>query len=187
MADADLSDAAAPLDGPHRRQLVVRRTVQFVVDLALMTLLCLVPISAMWWLVPRSPDGTMKLAAGLLAFCLVCVACLLIGLAYWVWLPGRERVGHLGGAGQTPAMRWFRLRVEDQSGAPATRTQLAVRWLLLIVDCIAFGLVAVLAMLTTPRGQRVGDLLAGTVVVPEHHRRPAAQRSASASARVRRS
>lgn len=185
MADADLSDAAAPLDGPHRRQLIVRRVVQFVVDLGLMTLLCLLPITAMWWLVPRSPDGTMKLMAGLLVFCVVCVLCVLIGLAYWVWLPGRQRVGHLGGGGQTPAMRWFRLRVIDQSGAPATRTQLAVRWLMLLIDGIAFGLVGVLAMLASPRGQRLGDLLAGTVVVPEHHRRPIAHRPPRAQPRVR--
>lgn len=170
MAAADLPDAASLLDGPRKRQLVVRRVVQFTLDLGVVTALCLVPLTALWLLVPRQPDGTMQLLPGLLAFCLVGLACLLIGFAYWVILPGRSHPGLLGGGGQTPAMHWFRLLVVDQGGTPATRTQLAVRWLGLLVDGIAFGLVAVLAMLVSARGQRVGDLLAGTVVVPEHRR-----------------
>ena len=168
MAEADPSDAATPPNPAGRRQLTVRRIAQFSVDFAVMTLLCLIPLGLMWLLVPRNPDGTMKLFAGFLAFCLLVVACAAIAFGYWVWLPGRDRSDRFGGDGRTPAMRWFRLRVVDQTGIAAGRSQLTLRWLLLLVDGIGFGFVGVAAMLTSPRVQRIGDLMAGTVVVMEH-------------------
>lgn len=183
MADADLPDAAAALDPALRRQLTVRRIVQFAADLSVMTLVCLIPVGLMWLLVPRSPDGTMKLFFGFLALCLVLVLCFGIALAYWVWLPGRAGDGILGGGGQTLAMRWFRLRIVDHSGAPASRSQLAVRWILLLVDGIGFGLVGVLAMLTSPRAQRIGDLLAGGLVVRVRGRSSATPRGRAAVGR----
>ena len=172
MADADLPDAVPSLDSATRRQLIVRRLLQFTVDVVLMLLVCLAPLGALWLLLPRAPDGTLRLLTGLLAFCLAVVLCVAVAVAYWVWLPARSRVDRLGGRGQTPAMRWFRLRVTDQGGGDPTAAQLAVRWLMLLVDGIAFGLVGVAAMSLTPRGQRVGDLMAGTVVVSERRHRP---------------
>jgi uncharacterized RDD family membrane protein YckC len=42
---------------------------------------------------------------------------------------------------------------------------MTIRWVLLIVDSLVSGLVGLLAMFATERHQRVGDLVARTIVV----------------------
>lgn len=73
-----------------------------------------------------------------------------------------------GRRGQTPGKRVARLRVQSVDGAPPTVAQAAVRSALGLVDLwLSFGSVAVISYLVTARGQRLGDLAAGTVVVAE--------------------
>lgn len=75
-----------------------------------------------------------------------------------VWVPVRW----LGG---TPGMRWLGLRVlTEQGGRPALRAYM-IRWLMMIVDGYVFGLVGALAIAFSPRHQRLGDMVARTVVV----------------------
>jgi len=68
--------------------------------------------------------------------------------------------------GQTPGKRVMRLRVVNANGTPVTWIASIVRNLMRTVDmlplCYAFGLVSCLA---DPRGRRLGDLVAGTLVV----------------------
>jgi uncharacterized RDD family membrane protein YckC len=68
--------------------------------------------------------------------------------------------------GQTPGKKALGLRVVDESGGRAAFTKLAIRNLLRVVDFLPllYG-VGVLVMLASGRGQRVGDLAAGTLVV----------------------
>src|SRR5438067_5570097 len=71
--------------------------------------------------------------------------------------------------GQTPGKRWLKLRVIREDGRPITFWEAAVRNLLRIFDIMPFpfysiGLICVFA---NARDQRVGDLVAGTVVVRE--------------------
>lgn len=70
--------------------------------------------------------------------------------------------------GQTPGKRLLGLRVISASGHPMTPYQAAVRNLLRIVDQIPglYG-VGIVSVLLTERSQRLGDLVAGTVVVRE--------------------
>lgn len=70
--------------------------------------------------------------------------------------------------GQTPGKRLLGLRVISASGHPMTPYQAAVRNLLRIVDQIPglYG-VGIVSVLLTDRSQRLGDLVAGTVVVRE--------------------
>jgi uncharacterized RDD family membrane protein YckC len=75
-----------------------------------------------------------------------------------VWLPHKQ-----GGA--TPAMRWFGLRIVTEHGDQPSLRDYFVRWLLLLVDELFLGLVGALFMAFTPRGQRLGDVVARTVVV----------------------
>ncbi|GAA1298824.1 RDD family protein [Saccharothrix xinjiangensis] len=75
-----------------------------------------------------------------------------------VWCPHR-----LGGT--TPAMRWLGLRVTTLRGGPPTLRAYLLRWLLLQVDALFFGLVGAVLIVVTPRHQRLGDLVARTVVV----------------------
>lgn len=71
--------------------------------------------------------------------------------------------------GQTPGKRWLKLRVIREDGRPITFFEAAVRNVLRAFDIwfppfYSIGLVSVFA---TERDQRVGDLVAGTVVVRE--------------------
>ena len=71
--------------------------------------------------------------------------------------------------GQTPGKRWLKLRVIREDGRPISFFEAMVRNLLREFDIMPFpfysvGLVSVFA---TDRDQRVGDLVAGTVVVRE--------------------
>src|SRR5260370_35285286 len=72
-------------------------------------------------------------------------------------------------SGQTPGKRWLKLRVIREDGRPITFFEAMVRNLLRDFDIMPLpfysaGLVAVFA---SAKGQRIGDLVAGTVVVRE--------------------
>jgi uncharacterized RDD family membrane protein YckC len=134
------------------------RVLQFAIDLVIVALLCLVPL-AVTLALPRNPDGTLGAllvsVPVILAILLVCV------VISWWWLalrPARH-------GGRTPAMRWLGLRVVEASGGRVSSGQMSARWLMLLVDGMFFGAVGLAAMLLTPRNQRLGDLVADTVVV----------------------
>jgi len=70
--------------------------------------------------------------------------------------------------GQTVGKRVMRLRVLDARGLRLTFTQCVLRNLLRFIDCLPFAYaVGGIASLISPRGQRLGDLAAGTIVVHE--------------------
>ena len=71
--------------------------------------------------------------------------------------------------GQTPGKRWLKLRVIREDGRPVTFWEAAVRNLLRTLDMMpapfySIGLISVFVSLSD---QRVGDMVAGTVVVRE--------------------
>src|ERR1043166_5799978 len=71
--------------------------------------------------------------------------------------------------GQTPGKRWLKLRVIREDGRPVTFWEAAVRNLLRTLDMMpapfySIGLISVFISLSD---QRVGDMVAGTVVVRE--------------------
>jgi len=143
-----------------RTPIVALRVLQFAIDLGIVGLLTLLPMSVMLVL-PRNPDGslgnmliTIPVMLGLL------VVAIVISWWYWTRLPLRR-------GGSTLAMGWLGLRVIRVDGGEATGSQLSLRWLLLAVDAMFFGAVGLAAMLLTPRDQRIGDSLADTVVIRE--------------------
>jgi len=70
--------------------------------------------------------------------------------------------------GQTLGKRVMRLRVVDAQGLRLTFAQCVVRNLMRFVDCLPFAYaVGGIASLVSVRGQRLGDLAAGTIVVHE--------------------
>ncbi len=70
--------------------------------------------------------------------------------------------------GQTPGKRWTGLRVVRTGGGPVGITTSAIRNLLRPIDFLPSAyLVGVVAIVATPRNQRLGDLAAGTLVVRE--------------------
>ncbi|MGQ0703627.1 MAG: stage II sporulation protein M [Gemmatimonadales bacterium] len=84
--------------------------------------------------------------------------------------------------GQTPGKRWMGIRVIRDTGHPVTLPDAAARNLLLPVDLFAFLGVFLIAI--HPRAKRLGDLVAGTVVVRDHPvvRRPVAEPSSRPAA-----
>ena len=65
--------------------------------------------------------------------------------------------------GQTPGKRWLGIRVIRDTGHGVTLSDAAARNLLLPIDVL--GLVGVILIAVHPKGRRLGDLIAGTVVV----------------------
>jgi hypothetical protein len=82
------------------------------------------------------------------------------------------------GSGKTPGKRWTGLRVARSGGRPISLVRSAIRNVLRIIDVLpAFYAVGMTAIFVTERNQRVGDLVAGTLVVRERvgERRAAAR------------
>ena len=75
----------------------------------------------------------------------------------WIW------------SGQTPGKRWLKLRVIREDGRPITFWEAAVRNLLRSLDMmpVPFYSIGLISVFSTTRDQRVGDMVAGTVVVRE--------------------
>jgi len=72
-------------------------------------------------------------------------------------------------SGQTPGKRWMKLRVIREDGRPITFWEAAVRNLLRVFDMVPppFYSIGLISVFATSRDQRIGDLVAGTVVVRE--------------------
>jgi uncharacterized RDD family membrane protein YckC len=78
------------------------------------------------------------------------------------------------GSGRTPGKRWAGLRVVQDGGEPIGWGASAVRNVVRLIDLLpGVYLVGSLTVLLSSRSQRVGDLIAGTVVVRERRGRPA--------------
>jgi uncharacterized RDD family membrane protein YckC len=76
----------------------------------------------------------------------------------WIW------------SGQTPGKLWLKLRVIREDGRPITFWEAAVRNLLRVVDMLPafpFYSVGLISVFSSSRDQRIGDMVAGTVVVRE--------------------
>ena len=68
--------------------------------------------------------------------------------------------------GQTPGKRWTHLRVIDDSGRPIGSQQAILRNLVRIVDSLPiFYATGIITSLISPQNKRLGDYLAGTVVI----------------------
>lgn len=157
--------------------IVGLRVIQFALDLGAVAVLCYAASSLMA-LLPQAPDGTVANPVHALLMILVILA-LAVGANYWYWVQWP-----LAHHGQTFAMAVLRLRVVGTGNRPATKSQLALRALMLLADAMFLGLVGLLAMLSGPRRQRLGDMLASTDVirVPSQPRATSPTRSRSVAA-----
>ncbi|MBP9838354.1 MAG: RDD family protein [Proteobacteria bacterium] len=82
----------------------------------------------------------------------------------WVYSVNYE-VGHQG---VTPGKRIMGLRVIDKNGFPLTYKASIIRRIFVAIDMLPFcGMVAFLSINLTEKRQRLGDLVAGTLVVYE--------------------
>jgi len=70
--------------------------------------------------------------------------------------------------GQTPGKYFSKIRVTKLDGSKPTFGSYLIRWMLRLIDIsLASGSVALLTILLNGKGQRLGDLAAGTTVISE--------------------
>ena len=85
-------------------------------------------------------------------------------LVFWLY----DVLFEVLGAGRTPGKRWSSLRVVGEGGAPVGLRESLVRNLLRLVDGpVSVYLAGAITILLTARNQRLGDLVAGTLVLRE--------------------
>jgi uncharacterized RDD family membrane protein YckC len=143
-----------PLAGAGSRFLAL--AIDTFIQLALVLVLALVALVVLWI---RSL-GYQAIATW--AFALLI---LLAFLLYYGYFAAFEALW----GGQTPGKRAVGLRVISVTGQPITAFDALLRNLLRIVDQMpGIYAVGVLSIFFTARNQRLGDLVAGTVVVHEH-------------------
>ena len=72
-------------------------------------------------------------------------------------------------SGQTPGKRWLKLRVIREDGRPITFWEATVRNLVRFVDMMPYPFysIGLISVFSTSRDQRIGDMVAGTVVIRE--------------------
>ena len=116
-------------------------------------------ILVLFWVGSRSVSFAEYVESALQGF-------LLLALFLFVW--GYHLYFEVFRGGQSPGKRLFQIRVVAEGGYPVTLPRAAVRNLMRIVDILPlpYG-VAGVSMFIDPRGRRLGDLAAGTVVVRE--------------------
>ncbi|MEV5718520.1 RDD family protein [Amycolatopsis mediterranei] len=144
----------------ERLGMAGRRAVQSVLDwalavgvgvfAALVAGLIAIPLVQWGWVPPK-----LILWGPAITFLAVTQAC---DIVIQIWVPVRRN-------GVTPGMLVMGLRVQTlRGGRPKARAYL-IRWVLLTVDGLLLGLVAVVSIVATKRRQRIGDLVARTLVV----------------------
>ncbi len=68
--------------------------------------------------------------------------------------------------GQTPAKRWLKLKVIKIDGYQAKFSDYLVRWFFALVDFyFSSGAIAIISIVASKRGQRLGGLASGTTVI----------------------
>ncbi|MGH7545103.1 MAG: RDD family protein, partial [Gemmatimonadota bacterium] len=105
------------------------------------------------------PAGAEEIAPQWAAF----VGILILFVLYWGYFLAFEAAWD----GQTPGKRWLGIRAVADGGFPITPSAAVVRNLLRLVDLqpVGFYFVGAVTMLMNREAKRLGDLVAGTVVI----------------------
>lgn len=135
------------------------RAMAYLVDVALLFLVGIALYFAVTFLVPDPVNAVLGLSR---AFKIA--GAVVVFAALWIYWTVFEVLSH----GQTIGKRLLKIRVVRLDGSPVTAVDSAIRNLLRVVDffpaCYPVGLVT---MLFDPKHRRVGDLVAGTVLIRE--------------------
>jgi uncharacterized RDD family membrane protein YckC len=143
------------------------RCMALLLDFLIQTGIALVLVIVLWIIGARTPSAaTWVSALGIWAQAIIYLAFFVVYFGYYAIF---ESVWN----GQTPGKRVAHLRVIQESGRPLLIWQAVVRNLMRVVDWLpGFYAVGLAAALLSKQNRRLGDLVAGTVVV---HERPLAR------------
>ena len=138
------------------------RFLACAIDHALQVVTLIVVIIAFTLIANYSSVGDRVLALPKWIQAILIVVVFLIFSSYfaffeWIW------------NGQTPGKRWLKLRVIREDGRPVTFWEAAVRNLLRTFDMMPapFYSIGLISVFVSSSDQRIGDMVAGTVVVRE--------------------
>lgn len=159
-------DTTAAIEAPEHIRFEVRiagparRSLAYLVDLFLrgaIVFIAMIPFALMGASVG---DGIGEASQGMLL--------LLLFLVEWGYYALFESIGN----GQSPGKKMFGLRVIDQDGRPATFLAIVLRNLLRAADSLPWSYcVGLVVMAVDGRFRRLGDHVAGTIVVVEERAR----------------
>jgi uncharacterized RDD family membrane protein YckC len=171
MSAAATTDETLIIETPERVPLhfalasIGNRFLACAFDHFLQILFIIVVVVAVLWGVGVSDVGQWMNDAPKWTLALLIIAIFVIQSGYfalfeWAW------------SGQTPGKRWLRLRVIREDGRPITFWEAAARNLVRTFDMmpaaiVPFYSIGLVAVFISSRDQRIGDLVAGTVVVRE--------------------
>jgi uncharacterized RDD family membrane protein YckC len=141
------------------RSIVLRRYCQHVIELVLLVVAAVLSLVLGFLLTLALIKLGVPTDVFLVLPWVTVVAVSFLG-TLWIeiWYPHRH-------GGSTPAMRWLGLRITTLRGGRPSLRDYFVRWLLMTVDGLLLGLVGAVLIAVTPRNQRLGDVVARTVVV----------------------
>ena len=138
--------------------VIFRRYVQFGVDRLIVTVPALLVLVLGLRFVSHLAHGDGRVTLSYVTMTLFIIVLLAGNWFIEVWVPHRW----LGG---TPGMRCLGLRVVTEHGETPDLRKYMIRWLMAVVDGYFFGLVGALAIAFSSRHQRLGDMVARTLVV----------------------
>lgn len=138
------------------------RFIACAIDHALQALTIILMVIGFTLLADYSRIGDMLSTAPKWVYAVLIIILFLIVSGYfaffeWIW------------SGQTPGKRWLKLRVIREDGRPVTFWEASVRNLLRSFDMLPapFYSIGLISVFVSSTDQRVGDMVAGTVVVRE--------------------
>ena len=147
------TDTSMPIEIPEGVELklepagLIIRAKAFAIDLLIRLILLMVLLNLL-------PIIFGEYAVGL--------SLILLFLVYWVYGPAFEAFNH----GQTPGKKACGIRAIQENGLPLTLKSAVARNFLRDVDFLpAFFMFGILSMLTTRHFQRIGDIVAHSLVV----------------------
>ena len=168
MSTAFATEDILIIESPERVPLhfalasIGNRFLACAIDHALQALVIILMVIAFSGLASYSSLGDKLTNAPKWVYALLIVILFLIVSGYfaffeWLW------------RGQTPGKRWLKLRVIREDGRPVTFWEALVRNLLRNLDMMPtpFYSVGLISVFVSSMDQRVGDFVAGTVVVRE--------------------
>ncbi|MCE9519266.1 MAG: RDD family protein [Verrucomicrobia bacterium] len=157
MAAAELTDTLQAVELADGVEIHLRvagpavRSVAWLIDF-LILIVCYIVVGIIFVIVSRWTGD--EIGQGLMMLCMF--------LLTWFY----NVVFEVGAKGASPGQRSMGLKVAGVSGAPVLLSQSIIRNLLRVIDFLPFGyLLGLVCCLFTKKFQRLGDLVANTVVI----------------------